>query len=165
LRFGESVILAIDPAASVALALARRAVVLSFLSQRSSFMRALRFRVVRTVGVVATTLVCAYLIAAESKPTAAKTPDLQQRVAALEDKAAQLEKKLEQVQQGYVLAVPPTATPPQVAPRVPNAPQATPGAPLPAIPPTPPGVPPNAVPREFNGQTYYIVPLAKEASR
>jgi hypothetical protein len=30
--------------------------------------------------------VCAYLVAAESRPAAAKTPDLQQRVTTLEEK-------------------------------------------------------------------------------
>ena len=128
-------------------------------------MRSLRVRALSAVGVLAVTLVCAYLIAAESQPTPAKTPDLQQRVAALEEKVAQLEKKLEQVPPGYLLGAPPAATPLYVPRRAPSAPQAQPGAPLQAPPQAPPGIPRNAVPQEFNGQTYYIVPLTKDATR
>lgn len=121
-------------------------------------MRALRVCVFCTVGIVAATLVCAYLVAAESQPAAAKTPDLQQRVTMLEEKVAHLEKQLaEQSQQGYLVPVLPTA-PLGVAPPVGTRP-------APVAPQAPPGIPPNAVPHTFNGQTFYIVPLGKEASR
>jgi hypothetical protein len=116
-------------------------------------MRAIRVCIVVTTGIAAISLLYASLGAAESQPAAAKTPDLQQRVAALEEKVAQLEKKLDQF--------PSTIAPPNGAPRAPTAPL-PPGTQLPQqTPQLPPGVPPNAVPREFNGQTYYIVPLTK----
>jgi hypothetical protein len=127
---------------------------LSLLSQRSSFMRALRNC---AVGIVAATLVCAYLLAAESQPAAAKTPDLLQRVTTLEEKVARLEKQLaDQSEQGYQFRLSPRA-PRAVAPSV--------GAPTPEAPQAPPGIPPNSTPQVFNGQTYYIVPLGKEAAR
>jgi hypothetical protein len=116
-------------------------------------MRALRVCVVCSAGAIAAALLCAYLNAAEGQPAAAKTPDLQQRVAALEEKVAQLEKKLSQIPPGYLPTVPPAVAAPNGTPRVPTAPQ------------LPPGIPPHAVPREFNGQTYYIVPLTKEPTR
>jgi hypothetical protein len=121
-------------------------------------MRALRVCAVCTAGVVAGTLAGVYLIAAENQPAAAKAPDLQQRVTTLEEKVARLEKQLvEQSQQGYLLTVPPTATP-GVAPPLG-------GRPAPAVPQMTPDVPPKGIPRIFNGQTYYIVPLGKEAAR
>lgn len=124
-------------------------------------MRALRVRAFCAVGVVTATLVCAYLVAAESQPAAAKSPDLQQRVASLEEKVAQLEKKLDQLSSGYLRTVPPAVALPHGSPRFLTAPQATPDAPLTAPMPNSPGIPPNAVPHEFNGQTYYIMPLTK----
>jgi len=123
-------------------------------------MRAIRVGVVCSAGASAVALLCVCLGAAENQPSAAKAPDLQQRVATLEEKVAQLEKKLNRV------AIPPNyplTVPPSVAPPATPTPQGTPR--LPALPQVPPGVPPNAVPREFNGQTYYIVPLTKEAAR
>jgi hypothetical protein len=116
-------------------------------------MRNLRVGVVCSVGAIAAALLCAYLNAAESQPAAANAPDLQQRVAALEEKVAQLEKKLSQVPPGYLPTVPPAVAAPKGAPLVPTAPQLR------------PSIPPHSVPREFNGQTYYIVPLAKEPTR
>jgi hypothetical protein len=116
-------------------------------------MRALRATVLCSAGVAAVSLMFVCLRAAECQPAAAKTPDLQQRVATLEEKVAQLEKKLDQISPGYLLSVPPVAAAPFGSSRVPTAPQ------------VPSGIPPHAVPREFNGQTYYIVPLAKEAAR
>ena len=113
-------------------------------------MRSLRVCVFCSAGAIAVALLCAYLNAAESQPAAANAPDLQQRVAALEEKVAQLEKKLSQIRPGYLPTVPPAIAAPNGAPLVPAAPQ------------LPPGIAPHAVPREFNGQTYYIVPLAKE---
>jgi hypothetical protein len=124
-------------------------------------MRALRVCAFCVVGVAAATLVCAYLIAAESQPAPAKTPDLQQRVTALEETVAQLEKKLDQISAGYLRTVPPGVALPHGSPRFLTAPQATPDAPLVAPSQAPPGIPPNAVPHVFNGQTYYILPLTK----
>jgi hypothetical protein len=98
-----------------------------------------------------------YLGAAESQSPGTKPMDLEKRVAALEEKVAQLEKKLDQLAHASLPAVPPTATAPQ--PYLPNSPQTL------SAPPIPPTVPPNAVPREFNGQTYYILPLGKETQR
>ena len=115
-------------------------------------MRALRVCVVCSAGAIAAALFCAYLSAAEG-PAAAKTPDLQQRVATLEEKVAQLERRLNQVPPAYLPTVPPAVVAPGEHAIVPTMPQ------------LPPGVPPNATPREFNGQTYYIVPLSKEAQR
>jgi hypothetical protein len=116
-------------------------------------MRSFRVCIVCSAGAIAVVLLCAFLNAAESQPAATKAPDLQQRVAALEEKVAQLEKKLSQVPPGYLPTVPPAAAAPNGTPLVP------------AVPQLPPGIPPRSVPREFNGQTYYIVPLAKEPTR
>jgi hypothetical protein len=113
-------------------------------------MRTLRVSVFCSAGAIAVALLGAYLNAAESQPGAASAPDLQQRVRALEEKVAQLEKKLSQIPPGYLPTVPPAARAPNGTPLVPTVPQ------------LPPGIPPHSVPREFNGQTYYIVPLAKE---
>jgi hypothetical protein len=101
---------------------------------------------------------------AENQEKAAKAPDLAQRVVALEEKVARLEKLLAQAPLfGYPLPVPPTA--PRAAPQI--APPTSPPGAIPAqpTPQLPPGVPPNAVPHEFNGSTYYIVPLGKESAR
>jgi hypothetical protein len=112
-------------------------------------MRASRFCVVCLTGAIVA--VCAYLYAAEGQTAAAKAPDMQQRVATLEEKVALLERKLNQAPTSYLPTVPPAVAPRAGSPIVPVTPQ------------LPPGVPPNATPREFNGQTYYIVPLSKEA--
>src|SRR4051794_19051854 len=125
-------------------------------------MRVLRVFALCLVGAVSVSLFCLCLGAAESQPPAAKTPDLQQRVAALEEKVTQLEKKLDQVSSDHLLTVPPAIAPPYGTPRAPAAPLA-PGVQLPPqAPQLPPGVPSNAIPRQFNGQTYYIVPLTKD---
>ena len=111
---------------------------------------------------------CVYLVAAENSPPAAKAPDLAQRVVELEAKVAQLKKKIEQLSSPPLLNSPPAMTPRFLPPRATVAAPVQPGAeavPAPVAPELPPGVPPNATPREFNGQTYYIVPLAKEATR
>jgi hypothetical protein len=54
-------------------------------------MRAVRALVIGSTGVATATLLCVCLGAAESQPSPAKTPDLSQRVATLEEKVAQLE--------------------------------------------------------------------------
>ena len=113
-------------------------------------MRNFRAYIACSAGAIAVALLCAYLNAAESQPAAPSAPDLQQRVMALEKKVAQLEKKLSEIPPGYLPTVPPAAAAPNGTPLVPTVPQ------------LPPGIPPHSVPREFNGQTYYIVPLAKE---
>lgn len=82
---------------------------------------------------------------------------LLQRVALLEAKIAGLEKKVGELS----ASVPRSFSP---APNAPYAPQAPEGTAQDAAP-TPPGVPPDAERQEFNGRTYYIVPLgARTAS-
>jgi hypothetical protein len=116
-------------------------------------MRVLRVCILAFISVATASVFCLYLRAAENQPPAAKSPGLSQRVAALEEKVAQLEKKLAAVTQpGY----------PVPAPSAPVPPGAIPAQPLPQAAPS---IPPNAVPHTFNGQTYYIVPLGKEAAR
>ena len=132
-------------------------------------MRAVRACILGGVGVAAVSFVGAWLGAAETKPTPAKSPDVDQRVKALEEKVAELEKKLEHLSSALLPSNPPAVAPRYGAPRAPIAPPVPPGAQVAPTPPPalelPPGVPPNAIPREFNGQTYYIVPLTKEAPR
>jgi outer membrane murein-binding lipoprotein Lpp len=120
-------------------------------------MRAIRVCVVGLTGIVFASFLCVYLGAAESQPNTAKPSDLEKRVATLEDKVAQLEKRLDQLTNAALLAVPPAATAPQ--PLLRDAPR------LPAPSDIPSTLPPSAVPREFNGRTYYIVPLGKQAVR
>jgi hypothetical protein len=97
------------------------------------------------IGCTVAALFCMYLGAAESQPPAAKALDVLQRVAVLEEKVAQLEKRIaEQPLPAYPI-VPPGAT-------------GVPG--LKPVQPVPPGVP-----HTFNGQTFYIMPLGKEAAR
>jgi hypothetical protein len=115
-------------------------------------MSALRPFTLGSVGVVGAALLCAYLFAAESPTPAVKVPDLSQRVATLEERVARLEK---------LLAERPAPGTPLVAPQSPYAPPTPqPAQPMPQFTPS---LPRNAVPFDFNGQTYYIVPLAKEA--
>jgi hypothetical protein len=121
-------------------------------------MRTTRVCVIGLVGIAVFSALSVYLGAAESQPAVAKPIDLEKRVSVLEERVAQLERQLDQVTHpSSPLVLPPVALP-QQAPRF--APQASATAPQAA-----PTVPPNAVPREFNGQTYYIVPLGKEAAR
>ena len=111
-------------------------------------MRVSRACVLGFTGCTAATLICVYLSAAESQPLAVKAPDLSQRVAVLEEKVAQLGKRLaEKSSPAYAIA-PPGA---MVAPGL---------KPAPPVPQVPPGVP-----HTFNGQTFYIMPLGKEAAR
>jgi hypothetical protein len=120
-------------------------------------MSALRPFTLGSVGVVGAALLCAYLFAAESPTPAVKVPDLSQRVATLEERVARLEK---------LLAERPALGTPLVAPQSPYAPP-TPPTPQPAqpMPQLTPSLPRNAVPFDFNGQTYYIVPLAQQAAQ
>ncbi len=146
-------------------------------------MRAIRAGILSGVGLAIVLLVSMWLGAAETKPASAKMPDVDQRVKALEEKVAELEKKLEQVSSALQSSDPLALAPRFEAPRAPIAPPVPPGALLaptplpvpdglpkvqvaPAPPPDaelPPGVPPDALPREFNGRTYYIVPLTEGA--
>jgi outer membrane murein-binding lipoprotein Lpp len=109
-------------------------------------MRAARVWVAGLFGVVAVAMLSVYLGAAENQSPVAKPMDLEKRVATLEEKVAELEKKLDQLAHAALPAVPPMATAPQ--PYLPNSPQT---------------LPPSAVPREFNGQTYYLLPLGNAA--
>jgi hypothetical protein len=114
-------------------------------------MRVSRACVLGFMGLSVATLFCVYLRGAESQTPAAKAPDLLQRVAVLEERVAQLEKRLaEQPLPAYPIA-PPAAT---------GVPGSRPARPVPQGPPVPPGVP-----HLFNGQTFYITPLGKEAAR
>jgi hypothetical protein len=117
-------------------------------------MSALRPLSLAFVGVVGVALLCAYLFAAESPTPAVKVPDLTQRVATLEERVARLEK---------LLVERPAPANPLVAPQAPYAPPTpTPAQPMPQLTPS---VPRNAVPFDFNGQTYYIVPLTQGAAQ
>ena len=120
-------------------------------------MRAARVWVAGLSGVVAAAMLSMHLCAAESQSPVAKPTNLEERVATLEEEVTQLEKKLDQLAHASLPAVPPMATTPQ--PYLPKSPRILPA---PQIPLT---VPPNAVPRDFNGQTYYIVPLGQEPQR
>ncbi len=108
-------------------------------------------------------------LAAERSPSGELPAALAQRVKSLEEKVAQLEKKLEeQIARSYpVPPQPPSGVLPRVAP--PAAPQAPgPAAPQAAplvVPPVPPVEVPNGEPFQFNGHTYYIMPLGKDAAR
>jgi hypothetical protein len=114
-------------------------------------MRVFRACILCLVGAGIVSVYCLCLGAAESQPPAAQSPNLLQRVSVLEAKVAQLEKKLaEQPPPAYPI-VPPGA---MVAPGL------TPAQPAPQ---SPPGVPRNAVPHTYNGQSFYIVPLGKDA--
>ena len=117
-------------------------------------MSAARPFILCSAGVVGIALVCVYLNAAESPTPAAKVPDLSQRVTTHEERVARLERLLaEPTIPGSPLVAPPAPTPTPGLPSVPAQPQLT------------PSLPRNAVPFEFNGGTYYIVPLAKEAAQ
>lgn len=108
-------------------------------------MRVLPACVLGFIGCTVATSYCVYLGAAESQPPAAKVPDLSQRVAVLEEKVAQLEKRLaEQPLPAYPMVPPDTMGMPGLKPGQPTAP---------------------GVPHTFNGQTFYIMPLGKEAAR
>lgn len=115
-------------------------------------MSAARPFILCSAGVVGITLLGVYLNAAESPTPAVRAPDLSQRVTTLEERVVRLEKLLADRAPGSPLVAPPTPTP-------------APGPPVPTQPQLTPGLPRNAVPFEFNGGTYYIVPLAKEAAR
>src|SRR4051794_38661795 len=108
------------------------------LARRRPVMRVSPGCVLGFVGCTVFTVFCVYLGAAESQPAVAKAPDLSQRVAVLEEKVAQLEKRLaEQPVPAYPIA-------PPGAMGMPGLKQAQP------IPQVPPGVP-----HTFNGQTFY----------
>jgi hypothetical protein len=122
-------------------------------------MFAIRPLVLCGVGVLGVALLGVYLGAAESPTPAVKAPDLSQRVATLEERVLRLEKLLsQQITSGGVPLVAP-----QVAPQTTPMPQGT--APVPAAPQLQPDIPRNATPFQFNGSTYYIVPLAKDAGQ
>ncbi len=131
-------------------------------------MRILRRWIACSVAVCGVLSLCVYLGAAENTLPAAKPPDLAQRVAELEAKVAQLEKKLEeQATRTYPAPQPPSAVLPRVAPfAVPQTPGATVPQTTPLVaPPVPPMDEPKGQPYQFNGHTYYIVPLGKDATR
>jgi hypothetical protein len=88
-------------------------------------------------------LIC--VCTAENKAPSNPTPDLAQKVAALEKRIAELEKR-----------VGPSATPAPVTNPVYQASG--------VAPPAPSNIPPGSVPRSINGTTFYIVPLSKQTS-
>jgi hypothetical protein len=128
-------------------------------------MSAARPFILCSAAVIGVALLGVYLGAAESPKSAVKAPDMSQRVATLEDRVARLEKLLSQlVTPGGIPMVAPQAPQPSEAPGAALTPQAPQTYPAPTTPQLPPGIPLNAQPFQFNGSTYYIVPLAKEAA-
>jgi hypothetical protein len=103
-------------------------------------------------GAVVAALFCIYVNAAKSDVQVNIAPDAIQRITALENRVAELEKRLaDQALFQYQRPTPaisdslgnllPTPTPPQASP----------------------GIPPGSIPHQFNGSTYYIIPLTKGA--
>ena len=117
-------------------------------------MRKLRRGLLYSVGIATVALTCIYANQAKSDAPANHAADLLDRIASLEDRVAELERRL--LNRGLFQSQLSMTTIPSPIIGQPTAP-----APL----QTPPGIPPGSIPYQFNGGTYYIVPLTEEASR
>jgi hypothetical protein len=126
-------------------------------------MRRFRIGLLCSMGTVVVLLTDIYAKSAKSDAPENQTADFLERIASLESRVAELEKRLlDQILFQYQRPVTNT-----VAPIVDFVP--TPTSPLtpsvsPPSPQTPLGIPPGLTPQYFNGAAYYIVPLNMDAS-
>jgi hypothetical protein len=106
-----------------------------------------------SIGAAVVALSCAYANSAISDAPENRSPDLLERIASLENRVAELERRLiDQTLVRYQRAA--TITPDPIILR----------PPAPAASPAPPGIRPGLTPQHFNGATYYIVPLTNETA-
>jgi hypothetical protein len=114
----------------------------------------LRSRLLFSIGAVFVALTCIYTNRATSDELHDPSPNLFEKIASLESRVAELERRI--VNQSLSQPQPPMAlTSDSILgqPAVPVAPQ------------SPPSIPRGSTPFQFNGGTYYIVPLTKEAAQ
>ena len=126
-------------------------------------MRKFRIGLLCSVGSVVVVLTGIYANSAKSDAPENQATDLLERIASLESRVAELEKRLLD-QSLFPYQRPTTVAPDPIidhfpAPTSPPTPSGSPPS-----PPTPLGIPPGLTPQYFNGAMYYIVPLTKEAS-
>ncbi|HEY3394532.1 MAG TPA: hypothetical protein VGK58_17610 [Lacipirellulaceae bacterium] len=116
-----------------------------------------------SIGAVVVGVAFIYASSARSDAPANHSPDLLERVASLESRVAELEKRLDQTLFQYQRPVTNTAGPIVDLLLAPTSPL-TPSAIAPSLQ-KPSGIPPDLAPHYFNGATYYLVPLTKETSK